>query len=635
MTGAPLAPGCRIGNYEILYELGRGAIGETFAAQAVGGPHDGQIVCLKVLAQEFRGSRSAERQVAVRYLRHEARVVSQLEHPNIAGLLDSGGSGDVWYLAFELVEGANLSDVLAHGPLGAYHVLHLGLELSKALACAHERDVLHRDIKPSNILISTSGEVKLVDFGLAKLNVGAASQFSQHVGTPRYFAPEQLRGDALTPATDIYAVGLVLFELLTGSHPFHNRDVDVFRRNVLEGLQQRSLRGKSVPADLIEIVERCIRLDSTKRFVDGTALHDALFAAVDQCSRAGEGDLGELSVLGVADADPDSQMETRLGDLADRVADIRDEPADVPTRVAADPMAPYRQVTRVTAPEEAAAEAARSLPFQTESIMGDLSRIARAVTEQRSSGLDLARPHRSGVRPVDEATPLLRRARARATPDGDEPARAAEPGDQENAAPGAEHGPERTPASTRSSRWWTRNSAIAALCLFLAALGLAVVLPRPRPESETTPPASTGASPVAGEATPSREPGPTRERPAETEATPRQGEKLEPPASTADSAGSAPAPLDPSTPSPAATPQKAERARPSRAKTGDRVSVTIGTIPYGDVTVDGRRVGRAPVVVKLSPGPHRVIGRSQELRRVETIVVSPDMNHVVLDLRND
>jgi serine/threonine-protein kinase len=199
MTSAPLAPGSLIGDYELMYELGRGAIGETFAAQVIAGPRNGQLVCLKVLAQEFRGARSAERDAAVRYLRHEARVVSQLDHPNIARLLDSGVSGDVWYIAFELVDGANLSEVLAHGALGAHHVMHLGLELSKALACAHERDVLHRDIKPSNILISTAGEVKLVDFGLAKVNAGAASQFSQHVGTPRYFAPEQIRGDRSRP----------------------------------------------------------------------------------------------------------------------------------------------------------------------------------------------------------------------------------------------------------------------------------------------------------------------------------------------------------------------------------------------------------------------------------------------------
>jgi serine/threonine protein kinase len=205
MTGAPFAPGSRIGEYEVIRELSRGAVGETFAARAVGGPQEGQIVCLKVLAREFRGVRSAEREAAIKHLRHEARVVSQLDHPNIARLLDSGVAVDVWYLAFELVEGADLS-AFRPDAFETDHVAHLGLELSKALACAHQRDVLHRDVKPSNILISKTGQVKLVDFGLAKLDAGAASQFSQHVGTPRYMraprSPERRMSSSLAQRAD-------------------------------------------------------------------------------------------------------------------------------------------------------------------------------------------------------------------------------------------------------------------------------------------------------------------------------------------------------------------------------------------------------------------------------------------------
>src|ERR1700742_671004 len=99
MTRADCVPGSRIADYQLIYELGRGAIGETFAARVVRGAREGQFVCLKVLAREYRGARSPERDAAVRYLRHEARVVSKLEHPNIACLLDSGVHDDVHYLA--------------------------------------------------------------------------------------------------------------------------------------------------------------------------------------------------------------------------------------------------------------------------------------------------------------------------------------------------------------------------------------------------------------------------------------------------------------------------------------------------------------------------------------------------------
>ena len=611
MSSAPLMPGYRIGDYELVHELGRGAIGETFAARGVTGPRAGQLVCLKVLAQEFRGIRSAERDAAVRYLRHEARVVSQLDHPNIARLLDSGSAGDVWYLAFELVDGANLCDVLAHGALGANHVMHVGLELSKALACAHERDVLHRDVKPSNILISTAGEVKLVDFGLAKLNVGAASQFSQHVGTPRYFAPEQLRGDALTPATDIYALGLVMFELLTGSHPFYSADVDVFRRNVLQALPQRSLRGRDLPRELVAIVERCIEHDSAKRFISGTVLHNALRAAIDQCSRAGDGDLRELGMLRAGDASPDSQAETRIGDVADRVADIRDEGGDGRTRFVAEPMQAYANVTRVVPSAETAARAARTISPESESIMGDLSRIARAVTEQRSSGLEPAQPHRSGVRALDEATPLQPRPEAEST---------------------GQRAEERERTAIQTGRRWPVRSAIAMLCVLLATAGAAVMLLRPW--SQLRAPAVPAASVPASAATGVTERHYRVSNPATTPAPPAAGKSNSAAPTVEAAAGSASPSSDVNAIPPPGTRPKAKHVNPSRAESRGLVSVTIGTIPYGQVIVDGKHVGSAPVEVKLAPGPHRIIARAQQLRRIETVVVSPETNQVVLDLRN-
>jgi serine/threonine protein kinase len=620
MTSAPFAPGFRIGDYELLHELGRGAIGETFAARAVAGPRKGQRVCLKVLAQEFRGRRSAERDAAERHLQHEARVVSQLEHPNIARLLDSGAAGDVWYLAFELVEGANLADVLVDGPLGAYHVMHIGLELSKALACAHERDVLHRDIKPNNILISAAGEVKLVDFGLAKLNAGAASRFSQHVGTPRYFSPEQLRGGALTPATDIYSVGLVLFELLTGSHPFYSVDVDVFRENVLSGLTQHSLRGRGLPQDLIAIVESCIELDSGKRFSDGAALHRALREAIDHCSRASDVDLRELALVAENDAEPDSQAMTRLGDLADRVADIRDEPGDLKTRISADPADGYRRAVREIELADTVHPDLQTMPFEAKSIMDDLSRLARTVSEQRSSGIEHAEAHRSGLRAA-HATPLLRRNPART---------AASDTSDDGAAPVAKREPQ--PVTKAAPHGWTRRALIAALCLLLAAAAVALMRPSSQPR---VPAAASAAAPSrAATVTSSTSPMPATQAAAPPPPSAAEVARQPAPPTTENAAGSAPpssnAKANPSTEAP---PHKKDAKR--HTEPGALVSVTIGTIPYGEVTVDGRPVGLAPVVVQLPPGRHRIVARAQQLRRTETIVVSPETNRIVLDLRND
>lgn len=634
MTSAPLAPGYRIGDYEILYELGRGAVGETFAARALAGSQSGRVVCLKVLAQEFRGIQSAKREVAIRYLQHEARVVSQLEHPNIAKLLDSGTAGDIWYLVFELVDGANLTDVLVQGMLGAYHVMHLGLELSKALACAHERDVLHRDIKPSNILISSSGQVKLVDFGLAKLNAAAASKFSQHVGTPRYFAPEQLRGEALTPATDIYSAGLVLFELLTRSHPFDSPDVDVFRENVLRGLPQRSLRGGNFPAELVAVVETCIQLDSAKRFANGTALANALRAAIDQCSTAGDADLGDLSLHGMADFGP-HRAETILGDIADRVADIRDEPGDFPTRITTDPAEPYRRFAGENAPAQAAPQDAATAKFESQSIMGDLSRIARAVTEQRSSAIEPALPHRSGLRASNDGTPLRSQRRDRAAGDGDHSRASSDDNGDADAAPAAQRDSRQAPGSSvRFPRW-----AVAALICLLATAAVSVALLRPSspssvPAASPTPSASQPARLTGSSATPAAATiAPTHEA-ISAQPIMRQGDKAAAPI-IEQGAENGPRSSDANAAPPSKASPKPKRADRSYVRADELISVTIGTIPYGEVTVDGRRVGPAPVIVKLSLGPHRVIGRSQELHRVETIVVNSETNHIVLDLRND
>jgi hypothetical protein len=470
--------------------------------------------------------------------------------------------------------------------------------------------------------------VKLVDFGLAKLNAGAASRFSQHVGTPRYFSPEQLRGGALTPATDIYSVGLVLFELLTGSHPFYSVDVDVFRENVLSGLAQRSLRGRGLPKGLIAIVEACIEVDSGKRFSNGTALQRALREAIDHCSRASDVDLRELALVAENDAEPDSQALTRLGGIADRVADIRDEPGDLQTRISADPAEGYRRAVREIELADTIHPDLQTMPFEAKSIMDDLSRLARTVSEQRSSGIEQAEAHRSGLRPAD-ATRLQGRTPAR-TGEFDP--------SSDGAAPAAKREPE--PVSKAAPHGWTRRASIAALCLLLAAAAAVALL---RPSSQ--PPAAAATSAAASSRAATVTSPPTPMAIAKSAAPPAPP----PPSAAETTVHQDRQPVSPTTENPTASapPSSGANANPStetaphkkramqHTEPGDFVSVTIGTIPYGEVTVDGRLIGLAPVVVQLPPGRHRITARAQQLRRAETIVVSPETNRIVLDLRND
>ena len=139
------------GDYQVLEELGQGGIGEAYVARPKRGEHAHGLVCLKIMGREFQAAKGSRRRAAIDSLRNEARVVSQLRHPNIARLLDSGAYNDVWFLAFELVEGANLGEILALQEPGAglpsEYVRRIGIEVASALQCAHEHDVLHRDIK--------------------------------------------------------------------------------------------------------------------------------------------------------------------------------------------------------------------------------------------------------------------------------------------------------------------------------------------------------------------------------------------------------------------------------------------------------------------------------------------------------
>ena len=297
MTEGERQQGEIFGDYEVFELLGEGGVGAAYVARAKRGEHAGKLVCLKIMRRSLQAAKARERRDAIRMLRHEARIVAQLDHPNIARLLDSGSYNDVWFLAFELVEGANLGEILVMQGSGAglapEHARRIGLEIAAALECAHEHDVLHRDVKPSNILIGTDGQVKLLDLGVAKANAAHASDFTVGVGTPRYRAPEQIREEALTPRTDIYALGLVLYELLTTVHPFDDEDPLQLRKNVLRGEVPSGLRELGVPQNLVAVVECCLQRDPANRFQSARALQNALKAGAKPSGFAFE--MGELA----------------------------------------------------------------------------------------------------------------------------------------------------------------------------------------------------------------------------------------------------------------------------------------------------------------------------------------------------
>ena len=210
----PDLTGTHLGSYRILEPLGRGGMATVYKAYQ---PGTDRLVALKVLRDQ-----SAQDLQIVRRFQQEARVIARLEHPNIVPVYDSGEENGTLYLVMRYIRAGTVQDVLERGPLSAQDACGLLTEIASALDYAHAMGVIHRDIKPNNILVDTLGHAYLTDFGVAKVldGTGELTSTSVTLGTPAYMAPEQVMARPVTPQTDIYALGVTLYEMLTGQPPF-------------------------------------------------------------------------------------------------------------------------------------------------------------------------------------------------------------------------------------------------------------------------------------------------------------------------------------------------------------------------------------------------------------------------------
>ncbi len=213
----------KFGRYTVLKEIGRGGMGAVFLAERNDGEFE-QQAALKIIRQSFTDDEIE------RHFRRERQILASLNHPNIAKLLDGGVSdaGEL-FLVMEYVEGEPLGEYAANNQLSVEERLRLFLKICRAVSYAHQNLVVHRDLKPSNILITKDGEPKLLDFGLAKITAPGEvgeNDFEQtktffRAFTPAYASPEQIHGNKVTTASDVYSLGVILYELLTGEKPFH------------------------------------------------------------------------------------------------------------------------------------------------------------------------------------------------------------------------------------------------------------------------------------------------------------------------------------------------------------------------------------------------------------------------------
>jgi eukaryotic-like serine/threonine-protein kinase len=265
-----LVVGDRVGPYEILGSLGAGGMGEVYRARD---PRLDRAVAIKIVTAS-RGTGPAQIE---RFLR-EARAIGRLSHPHICTLHDVGQQDDVPFLVMELLEGPTLAERIEQGPVPVGEALRIASQIARALDCAHRSGVIHRDLKPSNMMLTASG-VKLLDFGLAKLreaeNEGIASVSTRSLwqtvdgtvlGTLPYMAPEQVEGHDADARTDIFAVGVVIFEMLTGEAPFKGDSRASLTAAILTQVPPPiTSLVSSAPPSLNRIVEQCLKKNPEER----------------------------------------------------------------------------------------------------------------------------------------------------------------------------------------------------------------------------------------------------------------------------------------------------------------------------------------------------------------------------------
>jgi serine/threonine-protein kinase len=209
-----------LGRYEIFSLLGEGGMGRVYKARD---PMIERTVAIKTLAVELAEGQLAE--FKERFFR-EARSAGRVSHPSVVTIFDVGESDGVAFIAMEYVEGATLRAVLDAGaPLAVAEACRIGARMAGALAAAHKHGIVHRDVKPGNIMIGAEDTVKLMDFGIARLPDGMRTKTGLIVGSPTYLAPEQIVGRGADARSDIYALGVVLYEMLTGVPPFRKDNV--------------------------------------------------------------------------------------------------------------------------------------------------------------------------------------------------------------------------------------------------------------------------------------------------------------------------------------------------------------------------------------------------------------------------
>ncbi len=260
--------------YQLQDPIGRGGMATIYRGLDL---HMDRVVAIKVLRDVY----SSDPKFVKRF-ELEAKAASALQHPNIVQVYDYGLTDGNYFIVMELVEGTDLRRYLrSRGVLDVDRAVIIAHDVALGLGAAHRRNIVHRDVKPQNILVGRRGAIKLTDFGIASvykdMNAERLTTTGMTLGTVQYYAPEQAQGEIVTPAADVYALGIVMYEMLTGRPPFDgDTPVAVAMQHIQDPPTPPSQLNPNIPQPLEEIILRCLDKEPQMRFRDGSQLARAL-----------------------------------------------------------------------------------------------------------------------------------------------------------------------------------------------------------------------------------------------------------------------------------------------------------------------------------------------------------------------
>ncbi len=308
-------PAQTLGRYRILGELGRGAMGVVYRAED---PMLNRTVAIKTINMVADLEERAEYE---KRFYQEAKAAGGLSHPNVVTIYDIGHAGELVYMAMEYIEGTELRDLLLRGRLDAVRAVDIAAQVAEGLAYAHARGVVHRDVKPANIMVPRDGPAKIMDFGIARMRASEVkTQTGMLLGSPKYMSPEQLLGGAVDQRCDIFSLGVVLYEALTGAPPFSGSDITQIMYQIVNAVPPPPSAVNSRVSPMLDlIVAKALAKDPAARYPDARELAADLRA----CRAA-------VAALAPA-ADEDETLTLPPGRVAPQAADasptLRIDPA--------------------------------------------------------------------------------------------------------------------------------------------------------------------------------------------------------------------------------------------------------------------------------------------------------------------